>query len=76
MTKRFQKNVGLSVCPFVTLTKKPTPPLLAVEKLFAYQVKGLTIFYNRASQTHFLCGPPVKKGSQTHSPYVKQHKLE
>ena len=37
MTRRFKKSVGssvrLSVCPFVTLTKKPTPPsLLEVEK--------------------------------------------
>ena len=37
MTSRFQKSVGLSVrlfvCPFVTLTKRPTPPsLLTVEK--------------------------------------------
>ena len=28
MTRRFQKSVG----PFVMLTKKPTPPLLTVEK--------------------------------------------
>ena len=34
MTRRFQKSVSPSVrCPFVTLTKKPTPPsLLTVDK--------------------------------------------
>ena len=33
MTRRSQKSVGPSVCPFVTLTKKPTPhSLLTVEK--------------------------------------------
>ena len=33
MTRSFQKSVRPSVCPFVTLTKKPTPPpLLTVEK--------------------------------------------
>ena len=33
ITRRFQKSVGASVCPLVTLTKKPTPPsLLTIEK--------------------------------------------
>ena len=32
MTRRFRNSVDPSVCPFVTLTKKPTPPsLLTVE---------------------------------------------
>ena len=47
MTRRFQKSVGPSVCPFVTLTKKPTPSLLTVEKQFAYQVKGFGILYKK-----------------------------
>ena len=33
MTKRFQKSVGPSVCPFVTLTKKPTPFIIDSRKI-------------------------------------------
>ena len=51
MTRRFQlkcRTVRPSVCPFVTLTKKPIPSsLLVVERQFAYQVKGLTILYKK-----------------------------
>ena len=49
MTRRYQKSVGPSVCLSVCNAnkKKPTSPLLTVEKLFAYQVKGLTIFYKK-----------------------------
>ena len=32
MTSRFRKSVGSSACSFVTLTKKPTPSLLTVER--------------------------------------------
>ena len=32
ITRRFRKSVGPSVCPFVTLTKKSTPPSLLIVK--------------------------------------------
>ena len=48
MTWRFQKSVGpsvrLSIC---NAKKKPTPPLLTIEKSFTYLVKGHAIHYKK-----------------------------